>query len=125
MVAKYVGSGGTGCGASGSTAWTCTVVDDDTGRNTGYYSSIAFAPDGTPYISYDNTTSASIMVAKYVGSGGTGCGASGSTAWTCVTVNEDASGVFYGNNSIAFSPGGTPYIAYQDSTNAYLKIANM
>ena len=43
---QNVGSGGTGCGASGSTAWTCTTVDNDT-DNTGWSTmSIAFAPNG-------------------------------------------------------------------------------
>ena len=55
MVAKYVGTGVSGCGTSGSSAWTCTAVDNDTDF-TGLLNSLAFAPDGTPYISYYDAT---------------------------------------------------------------------
>ncbi len=123
MVAKYVGSGGTGCGASGSAAWTCTVVDNDT-DDTGYYSSIAMDQGGLPWISYYDSTAQRLMVAKYVGSGGTGCGVSGSAAWTCIVADDPTNQVgFY--SSAKFDPSGTLWISYQNVSTSALKVANM
>ncbi|MES2970925.1 MAG: hypothetical protein V4702_01215, partial [Patescibacteria group bacterium] len=123
MVAKYVGSGGSGCGASGSTAWTCTTVDNDT-DSTGFYTSLAFDPSGTPWVSYFDSSAFSLMVAKYVGSGGSGCGASGSTAWTCTTVDNDTdtTGI---STSLAFDPSGTPWVSYSDASASSLMVARL
>lgn len=123
MVAQYVGSGGSGCGASGSSAWTCTKVDEDT-DGTGQYSSLAFSPSGVPYASYYDSTATALMVAQYVGSGGTGCGASGSSAWTCTVVDDETDDV--GSQlSLAFSPSGEPYIGYVDFDSSSLKVAKL
>ena len=122
MVAKYVGTGGTGCGASGSSAWTCTTVDDDT-DDTGQYSSLAFSPSGVPWISYHEINLGSLVVAKYVGAGGTGCGASGSSAWTCTTVDDDNTDGTGQQNSISFDSFGNPWISYQDTTAWALMVA--
>ncbi|MES2970926.1 MAG: hypothetical protein V4702_01220, partial [Patescibacteria group bacterium] len=65
-----------GCGASGdNTNYTCTTVDNDTDI-TGEDTSLVLDPSGTPWVSYYDSSATSLMVAKYVGSGGSGCGAS-------------------------------------------------
>jgi hypothetical protein len=112
-VARYVGSGGTGCA---SVAWTCTTVDST--NEVGEYTSIAFDPAGDAWISYYDGTNSDLRVARYVGSGGTGCA---STAWTCTAVDTSAT---YGLwTSIAFDPTGAPWISYYDSGNSDLRIA--
>ena len=107
-LAKYVG--GVGCGASFSTAWTCTTVDYKSGYIVGDNSSLSFDPAGIPYISYydsSNTasTNTALKVAKYVGTGGTGCNDSGNDKWTCTVVDNDTddTGDF---SDLAFSQNG-------------------
>ena len=112
VVARYVGSGGTGCA---STAWTCTLVD--TANDVGWYTSIAFDPSGNPWVSYYDTTIFDLRVAEYVGSGGTGCA---STAWTCTVVDTASMSVWY--TSLAFDPSGKPWISYYDGTNQDLRV---
>ena len=114
MYAEYVGSNGTGCGSSGSSEWNCTVVDNDT-NDTGTNSSLAFDAAGTAYIAYEDDLSvvSNVMVAQYVGSGGSGCGASGSSAWTCITVDSDKD-----NPHIAINSSGTIYISYTNKDGA-------
>ncbi len=115
LVAKYVGSGGTGCLVS---SWTCYNID--TANDIGSYSSIAFSPSGSAWVSYYNATSPqSLKVANYVGSGGTGCA---TTEWTCTTVDAPANSV--GNyTSIAFDSLGKAWVSYTDNTAAALKVA--
>jgi len=113
-VAKYVGSGGTGCT---STAWTCTIVDDPA-NSVGVFTSIAFDPSGNAWVSYRDFTANSLKVTKYVGSGGTGCT---STAWTCTIVDDSANNVGH-YTSIAFDPSGNAWVSYYDSTALSLKV---
>ncbi|MDQ3064932.1 MAG: hypothetical protein M3Q36_01545, partial [bacterium] len=111
MVAQYDGDAvASGCGASGSSAWTCTTVDNDT-DGTGSDSSIAFNPSGIPYISYHDISATSLMVAYYDGDAvASGCGASGSSAWTCTTVdNTSASGY---NSSLSFDASGNAAVSH-------------
>jgi hypothetical protein len=112
-VAQYVGTGGTGCAVS---SWTCTAID--TTNDVGSYTSIAFSPNGTPYISYYDFTNFDLRVAQYVGSGGTGCAVS---TWTCTAV--DSTGTVGQFTSIAFSPNGTPYVSYYDTTDSTSRVA--
>ena len=70
VVARHVGSGGTGCA---SAAWACGTVD--TSSNVGSYTSLAFDATGNPWISYRDNANAVLKVARYVSSGGTGCDA--------------------------------------------------
>lgn len=112
-VAKYVGSGGTGCA---STAWTCTNVDITGDR--GHYSSLVFDNSGMAWISYLDGTNADLRLAKYLGSGGSGCA---STAWTCVSV--DTSGYVGYYTSVALDPQGRPWVSYYKSDGGDLKVA--
>jgi len=116
-VARFVQGGGSGCS---STAWTCVVVDSD--NISGEYSSIGFNPNGTAFVSYWNATANNLRVANYVGSGGN-CDTAflGSDAWQCTEV--DSTNNVGQSTSIAFSPGGDPWISYRDSTNNTLRLA--
>ena len=113
--ARYVGTGGTGCASS---AWTCTAVD--TANDIGWYTSIAFDPGGIPWVSYYDNTNGDLRVARYVGTGGTGCA---SSAWTCTAVDTANTVGWY--TSIAFDPGGIPWVSYYDGTNGDLRVATL
>lgn len=115
-VAHYVGSGGTGC-ASGVTDWECWVVD--TTGYTGKHSDVAINNEGEVYVSYqynatteNGDTGGTLKIAQYVGSGGSGCA---SSSWTCTAI--DNTGTAGRWSSLAFSPVGVPYIAYNDGGN--------
>ena len=76
-----------------------------TGLTTGYanFTSIAIAPDGTPYIAFgDFNNGNKATVYKYTG-----------TTWTIVGVPDFSTGAAL-YTSIAIDKNGTPYIAYQD-----------
>ncbi|MCK4520928.1 hypothetical protein KAT95_03705, partial [Candidatus Parcubacteria bacterium] len=121
--AQYVGSGnGTGCG-TGSSDWTCTVVDDHASDDIGENTSIAFDPSGNAWVSYYDDTNLLLKTAQYVGSGnGTGCG-TGSSDWTCTVVDDHASDDIGSYTSIAFDPSGNAWVSYRDVTNTRLKTA--
>lgn len=113
-VAKYVGSGG----SCSNTAWSCTTVDD--ANSMGEYATIAMDASGRPWIASADDSLIDLRVARYVGSGGTGCADS---AWSCVSV-ETTNDVGRGA-SIAFAPDGRAWISYLDSTNGDLRIARL
>lgn len=114
-VAKYVGSGGSGC-ATGVTSWTCTSVD--TPNDVGSYLSMAIDRSGAPWIAYYDATNTALRIAHYVGSGGTGCTAS---AWTCTAiVTANSSGTW---SSIAIDRQGSPWVAYRIATGTKLGVA--
>jgi hypothetical protein len=119
--ARYVGAGGTGC-AGNPAAWTCGTID--TAFTSGEYSSIAFSPNGTAYVSYYQSSYQALRLAHYVGAGGTGC--TGTTAWTCIFVDDPSGTSIQAGRSSAlgFAPDGNPWIAYRDGTNNYLRVAN-
>ena len=114
-VARYVGSGGTGCNSS--TEWMCTLVESTT--NTGLYSSLAFDRAGNPWVSSYDNVGLNLRVARYVGTGGTGCAV---TSWTCEAI-DTANDVGAYRTSIAFDGQGAAWISYRDETNADLRVA--
>lgn len=120
--ARYVGTGGTGC-AGGTTAWTCGLIDD--GNTSGEHSVIAFDPSGVAYVAYFRDPAMSLRLAKYVGTGGAGCTGTGTTAWTCISVDDPpgTSPAVGRSPALAFAPDGNPWIAYRDGSNM-LKVAN-
>ncbi|MDO8269232.1 MAG: hypothetical protein Q7T54_01010 [Candidatus Levybacteria bacterium] len=120
-VAKYVGSGGTGCTLS--TVWTCTTVDDPASNSVGSHVSIAIDKSGNPWIAYSDSSAAGLKVAQYVGSGGSGCG-SGSAEWTCITVDDHATDNIGQYTSLAFDSSGNPWISYFNNTTFAVVVAN-
>jgi hypothetical protein len=124
LAAHYVGSGGSGCGTGGSSAWSCTIVDDDT-DDTGGYTSIAMDPNNTPWITYYDWTAGSMNLARYVGSGGSGCGSAGSSAWLCTVIDDDSGDNTGEDTSLAFDANGTPWIAYRDVTATSTMVAKL
>ncbi len=70
------------------------------------YVSLAFAPDGTPYIAFnDDANNQGATVEKFNG-----------TAWVVVGSADFSAGSAEGE-TLAFAPDGTPYVAYQDDAN--------
>jgi hypothetical protein len=73
-----------------SSAWACSAVDVTSEVGT---STVAVAPDGTPWIAYNDAPGATgaLKVAKYVGegNGGSTC-PGGSNAWSCSTVEQNS-----------------------------------
>lgn len=132
-VAKYVGgtAGGSSCGASGSSAWSCTQIDASASFSAGGTSgidgvaeegtSLVFDRAGTPWISYiDFTTNSGLRVAHYVGSGGTGCSAT--SAWTCATiVSSGGAGVWA---DLAIDSAGALWMSYVDGNTGFLWVAH-
>ncbi len=108
--AEFVGSGGAGC-ASG--AWTCTTVK--TTDVVGGFVDLAFSPSGQPWISYRNDTTDDVEVARFVGSGGSGCA---TATWHCegvINIGTNGTGA-----SIAFSPNGNAWITGRESGSSQL-----
>ncbi len=118
QVARYVGSGGSGCTVSA--AWDCMVIETDANRYA-EGTSIAFDAAGTAWVSYRDVTLASLKVAKYMGSGGTGC--SVGTIWSCSTIENDGTNDYGLYNDIAVDSSGNPWIVYQDATLQAVKVA--
>lgn len=91
---------------------TCTAVH--TANISGAYSSIALDTSGNPIVAFSYlTTYYSLGVAKYVGSGGTGC-AGGVTDWTCTTGIDDGGR----GASLALLSDGTPVISHHTDTGS-------
>jgi len=116
-----------GVGDCNDTNWDCTLIHatDKMGAST----AIAISPDGAPWISYMEADTdgggcgageCDLYIAQYVGSGGTGC-AGGSSAWSCTLVDNTDS--LLGDTSIAFGASSTPWIAYSETLNDVLKVA--
>lgn len=85
--------------------WNLATVDD-----VGSQTSLAFAPDGNPCLSYLDGTNNNLKFARFNGS-----------IWTSVIV--DPGGVVGDNSSLAFGPDGQPAISYSDAGNSDLKFA--
>src|SRR5207248_2307169 len=114
----FVGSGGTGCDISGNTTWSCTEIDN--AGTDGSYASLAIDGSGNMWIGERDSASGYARVAHFVGSGGTGCGAGGSSAWTCTTV--DSSGTDGQFMSLALDATGTPWMSYLDNSTGKLRV---
>ena len=93
--------------ATASPAWS-TVGSAGFSAGHADYTSLSFAPDGTPYVAYtDYSNSYKATVMKYTGS-----------AWTLVgSAGFSAGPADY--TSFSFAPDGTPYVAYLDEANSY------
>lgn len=112
MLARYMGSGGTGC--TGNSAWKCTSVD--TGIQ---WPSIALGSDGFPRISYD----------KIINPGWTGdrlayvkCSDVDCSSKT-ITIVDDSANLIGHNSSLILDANDLAIIAYSDDTNDDLKLA--
>ena len=90
-------TGGSAWGKVGSTGFSAGKAD---------YTSLAFAPDGTPIMAYrDWGNGSKTTVMKFDG-----------TSWVALgTPGFSAGAVYY--TSLAFAPDGTPYVAYEDGGN--------
>jgi hypothetical protein len=113
-VAHYVTSGGTGCALS---TWTCTSVA--TANDSGSYSSINIDGNGNPWVSYRVNTTTQLAVARYVGTGGSGCTIA---SWTCYAVDTTGNTGQY--TSLTFDGSGTAWVGYYDVTNQTQRMAH-
>ncbi|NVN92962.1 MAG: fibronectin type III domain-containing protein [Desulfuromonadales bacterium] len=98
---KYVGVSSTwvtGWASVGNPAFTSSAA---------WYPSLAFSPDGTPYVAFSYGGSYKAEVMKY-----------SDEAWSVVGRGEFSSGEA-DHLSLAFSPSGTPYVSYTDNHNSY------
>jgi hypothetical protein len=84
-------------------------ISDSSGRS--HYPSVAIAPDGTPYVAWDDNSDGDweIYVRRWNGS-----------YWEEVGTGSASGGGISGNNgtsgepSVAIAPGSTPYVAWYD-----------
>jgi len=91
-------------------SWSVVGDPENPGFSVGTaaYTSLAIAPDGTPYVAYsDYYNGYKTTVMKFNG-----------TAWINVGNPGFSAGDAY-STSLAFAPNGTPYVAYQDGGNSY------
>ena len=102
------------CANAPCTTGTSTLSTVDSVGTLGEYASIAIGADGLPVIAYQNATNADLKVAKCINADCTGVS-------TLTTV--DPTGNVGQYTSIAIGADGFPVIAYQDATNANLKVA--
>ena len=119
LALKVASKGGTTGGSTCTdTAWNCTTVDN-TGTNTGQYTSIAFNSSGYPWVSFYDITNTSLRVATRGGGFGAACT---DTSWTCGVVDNDTddTGQF---SSLSISTSGTVLVSYYDATNLRIKVA--
>jgi hypothetical protein len=98
-----------------ATGWDCTTIADVT-FVVDWETSIAIDPAGNPWISFYNYTNTDLLVARYVGSGGS---CAWNDTWDC-TIVDDAGG---DSNSIAFDSQGKAWISYYDRGNTNFKVA--
>jgi len=111
---KPVAAAGSGCGAGASANYGCTIAFDGVDTNDGIYTSIAFDPSGNPWVSLNDAGQDGTIVAKYVGSGGSGCGGS-ITDWDCTIAFDGADAADGQHTSIAFDPSGNAWVSLWDS----------
>lgn len=107
-----------------SNGWSCTSVDQiapgvisgDMGST-----SIATDPQGNPWVSFYDGSSGKLKVAKYVGTGGSGC--AHSTSWSCSVVDDLSAASGASTPEIMINDLGQAWIVYRDSRLGYLKVA--
>ncbi len=121
--AEYVGSGGgTGCGTGASTEWICTTVDDQTNTLGQNYMGLGIDSYDKPWIAYIDATASDLWIARYVGTGGSGCtGSTVTGAWSCSVI--DSSSAYGSYISLAMGPDNVPWISYHDATATSLRVA--
>jgi hypothetical protein len=131
VIAEHVGSGGNcdtyAAGSTGSDAWQCTVIDDQTG-DVGFDINMAVGSQDRNWIVYQAEGGGNTQVAYYVGSGGNcdtyAAGSTGSDAWQCIIVDDQADGV--GDYpAVAVDNSGIPWIAYQNWSDGSLVVAKI
>jgi len=90
-----------------SPVWTNVGSADFTA---GFSSSenLAFAPDGTPFLGYQDGVNGSATVMEFTGAGSTGWVSAGNADFSPLGANP---------LTMAFAPSGTPYVAFPDSTD--------
>lgn len=115
-VARYVGSGGTGCVSS---AWTCFSLEGFS-NFTDHTVSLNFDPSGAAMLSYNLNGTGELKTARYVVSGGTGCV---SSAWTCSVIKGSSTNGLH--NSLVFDHNGNPWISYRDGASGAMQIASV
>ena len=97
--------------ADGSGTWAVTTVDRV--GNVGSYASLAVLADGTPAISYYDTTNGDLKFARNASIDGSG-------EWTITTVEAGDDVGSYCSLAVV---NGKPAISYHDATNLDLKFA--
>jgi hypothetical protein len=124
-IAQYIGSGGgsaAGCGTASSTEWRCEIIDDQVDTLGQSQVQMAIDNNNIPWVAYSDITASDLWVAKFVGSGGTGCTSSTySGKWSCTKI--EATNLVGTNLSIAISPDNKPWITYYDATNTGMRLA--
>ena len=111
---KYVDCANATCSSYDS--GPLTVDDPGSGTFSGAYISLAVGADGSPVISYySDEGNKYVKVAKYVGSGGSGCtGATEPTKWKCSNANasftESSGGI-----SLVIGRDGNPSILFHST----------
>ncbi|KKN97178.1 hypothetical protein LCGC14_0161550 [marine sediment metagenome] len=109
----YVGTGGN----CGNGEWECEIVDDyQSGNFSSGQTSLAFDSSNNPWIVYvRHDPTGKIMIARYVGTGGTGCiNSTNPGVWNCEIV-EEGSALAYPD--LVFDQGGTAWISYERANN--------
>lgn len=103
-IARLTGSASGACGSG----WTCSIIDPDVVIT--HVTAMAIDPGGKPWIAYRDGTSqrSDLKVARYVGSGGTGCA---TAEWHCVTI--DATSDVGIDPSIAIDDRGVAWVSFR------------
>lgn len=118
---RYARYRGDGAGNCDDPDWDCGVVDS--GPVGAFANDLEVDPTGTVWAAYryagqgQGPTSAKLVVASYVGQGGSGCGG-GSPEWNCTAVTKTANvGLDPG---IAFDGDGRAWVHYWNNDNLNL-----
>jgi hypothetical protein len=109
-------------------SWTIRTVDDSPSDTVarGTYTSMKFSKiDYMPIIGYHSasllTTSGSVRIASWVGSGGGNCG-DGSN-WQCTTIDTDNNLAYGSHVSLDVDYGGSVFLAFYDPIIGAVKLA--
>ena len=102
------------CAATNCATGATIVTLDDNAGSVGDYSDIAIGVDGFPLISYQDTTSGSLKLAK--------CGNLACSTSVLLTLDDPANSIAGAYTSIAIGADGVPVIAHHDPTAGSLKV---
>ena len=112
-IARYVGSGGSGCSDA---AWTCTTVEDPAGTgDVGSYNDIAIGSDGLPVITFYDTTNTD---PKLLRCASTSC----SSVASSTTLDTSGPAITGQQISVTIGSDGLPIVVYKDSSNTDLRV---